>query len=277
MIYKRIKPHPALHEFVKEFMFLYIRHDKDSEQLVKVLPPSPENGIEFLPLAQATFINQHTGKIFKETKTILFGQPVSQTKFIMPGEDYLVIRVIFKPGGLYRLLGGISQNELTDKIVDAEGVIANDFRIVNEQLANAATYAEMIEITEKYLFSKISRTKIDAHPVDRIGNLLLDNSIPFFLDWLASQACLSSRQLNRKFTERMGVGPKLFSRIVRFNKAFLYREMNPQADWNTIAFNFGYTDYQHLYKEFKEFAGLTPNMLMMENDYAPEKILSLDT
>lgn len=277
MIYKWIKPHPALQEFVKEFMFLFIRHDKDSEQLVKVLPPSPEHGIEFLPLAQAAFINHHTGKIFKETKTILFGQPVSQTRFIMPTEDYLVIRVIFKPGGLYRLLGGISQNELTDKIVDAEGVIANEFRLVNEQLANAATYAEMIEITEKYLFSKISRTKIDAHPVDRIGNLLLDNPIPFSLDWLASQACLSSRQLNRKFTERMGVGPKLFSRIVRFNKAFLYREMNPQADWNTIAFNSGYTDYQHLYKEFKEFAGLTPNMLMKQNDHAPEKILSLET
>lgn len=75
----------------------------------------------------------------------------------------------------------------------------------------------------------------------------------------------------------MGIGPKLFSRIVRFNKAFLYREMNPQADWNTIAFNFGYTDYQHLYKEFKEFAGLTPNMLMTQNDHSPEKILPLDT
>ena len=51
----------------------------------------------------------------------------------MPAEDYLVIRVIFQPGGLFRLLGGLPLTELTDKIRDAEQIFNPSVHWVNEQ------------------------------------------------------------------------------------------------------------------------------------------------
>ena len=74
----------------------------------------------------------------------------------------------------------------------------------------------------------------------------------------------------------MGIGPKLFSRISRFHQAFMWKEANLQADWFTIAVNFGYTDFHHLFKDFKEFAGVTPNTLLSEHALSPEKILRLE-
>ena len=103
----------------------------------------------------------------------------------------------------------------------------------------------------------------------------MHNPNQFSLDWLADQACLSPRQLQRKFIERMGVGPKLYARICRFHKAFLWKESHPEADWLFIALNFGYTDFHHLFKDFKEFAGVTPNTLIHEYAQSPEKILNL--
>ena len=84
---------------------------------------------------------------------------------------------------------------------------------------------------------------------------------------------LSPRQFNRKFTERIGIGPKLYSRIIRFYRAYKYKEKNPFADWLTVAVQFDYADYQHLVKDFKEFAGATPAIWAYEDNQSPERIL----
>ena len=133
----------------------------------------------------------------------------------------------------------------------------------------------MISIVEQYLLSKIRWVKTDIHAVDKIGEILLHQPTRFSLDWLADQACLSTRQLERKFVERMGIGPKLFSRISRFHQAFMFKEANPQVDWLTVVVKFGYTDFHHLFKDFKEFAGVTPNTLLSQYALSPEKILHL--
>ncbi len=74
----------------------------------------------------------------------------------------------------------------------------------------------------------------------------------------------------------MGVGPKLYSRVVRFYKAYQYKENNPHEDWLTIALLFGYTDYQHMVKDFKEFAQVTPNLWINQDNQSPERILQLE-
>lgn len=105
---------------------------------------------------------------------------------------------------------------------------------------------------------------------------MLAEPLKFSLGYLANQACFSPRQFNREFTERMGIGPKLYSRIIRFYKAYQYKEKYPQKDWLFIAIWFNYTDYQHFVKDFQEFAGVTPNLWVNEDNYSPERILKLE-
>jgi transcriptional regulator GlxA family with amidase domain len=120
------------------------------------------------------------------------------------------------------------------------------------------------------MLDRLKKVKIDPHPVDQIGQCLLDNPIPFSLDWLAGQACLSPRQFERKFNERIGVGPKLYSRISRFFLAFRHKANHPGLDWLTVATHFGYTDYYHLAKDFKPFSGATPNLILDQHARRPE-------
>ncbi len=254
-------------------MLFHSVYDPATPTLVKVLPPLPEQGIEFLPKGLATAGNQQTAAFTKEMPYTLFGQPVSRMNYGLPTEDYLVIRVIFQPGGLFRLLGGLPLTEFTDKLLDAEPVLSGNKLSINEQLLEANTYAQLIDIVDSYLRAKIRQVKTDIHAVDKIGQLLLHTPGRFSLDWLATQACLSPRQLERKFVERMGIGPKLYSRISRFHQAFVWKEANPQVDWLTVAVNFGYTDFHHLYKDVKEFAGVTPNTLLTQYAYSPDKFV----
>jgi AraC-like DNA-binding protein len=276
MIYQRIPPHPALQAFVKEYMLFHLLYEPTRPNGVQALPPLPEHGLEFLPKGLATSVNQQTGAVSYETPYVIFGQPVSRTNFIMPTDDYLVIRVIFQPGGLFRWLGGLPLSEFTDQIANAEPILKPSQRFVNDQLRQAKSYPQLIQIIEGFLLSQIRLVKTEVHPVDKIGLLIQQTPNRFSLDWLASQACLSPRQLERKFVERLGIGPKLFSRIARFHQAFTWKEANPQLDWLTVAVRFGYTDFQHLAKDVKEFAGVAPNTLLAESALSVDKLFLPD-
>lgn len=276
MIYQRIPPQPALQAFVKEYMLFHLVYDPARPILIKPLPPLPEHGLEFLPRGLATSVNQQTGEVSQETPYVIFGQPVSRINFMMPTDDYLVIRVIFQPGGLFRLLGGLPMREFADKIVDAECLIRPDLLSVNEQLLQAKSYPQLIQIIETFVLAKVRLVKSTVHAVDKIGQLIQQNPTSFSLDWLANQANLSPRQLERKFVERLGIGPKLYSRISRFHQAFMWKEANPQLDWLTVAVKYGYTDFQHLSKDVKEFAGVAPNTLLAESALSVDKLFSSD-
>ena len=95
------------------------------------------------------------------------------------------------------------------------------------------------------------------------------------LDSLSKKAYLSARQLERKFDERIGVSPKTFLRITRFNQSYWMRLKQPKLDWLSIAVSCGYSDYQHLAKEYKAFANTTPNMFFEEETNAPGRALGL--
>lgn len=70
----------------------------------------------------------------------------------------------------------------------------------------------------------------------------------------------------------MGVSPKLYSRIIQFDKVMKLKNADPQKSWFGIAIDMGYYDYQHMAKDFKEFTGLTPTEFHNHEQNAPERI-----
>jgi AraC-like DNA-binding protein len=187
----------------------------------------------------------------------------------------MMVRVHFQPGALFRLLR-VPLYEFTDNWLDGSSVIGGEIHAVNERLRNCRSYQEMISVVEEYLSMKVKKVRETEYPLDRVACSIFENPSRFSLDTLAKEACLCHRQFNRKFTERMGVGPKLYSRVVRFYKAYQYKEKHTDEDWLTIALLFGYSDYQHMVKDFKEFSHLTPNLWINQDNQSPERILQLE-
>jgi AraC-like DNA-binding protein len=77
----------------------------------------------------------------------------------------------------------------------------------------------------------------------------------------AARVYLSERQLQRRFVERVGYGPKVFQRVVRFQRAVrqLRREGVGLAG---AAASAGYADQAHLTRESRRLSGLTPRELV---------------
>jgi AraC-like DNA-binding protein len=274
MIYRYIAPSPALQVFVRDYLIAHFVFDKNQDIPFKPYSPKPEHTITFLPKGRLTMKNPLTGETKVAPAISICGQQVSRYNFYLSSE-YLMIRIHFHPGALYRLLR-IPVYEFTDSWFDASPVMSREIVDVNERLSNCLSYPEMISVIEEFLLTKKQKMMEATHPLDAVASCIYTNPSRFSLDWLATQSCLCPRQFNRKFTERMGVGPKLYSRVVRFHKAYQYKEAHPDDDWLSIALLYGYADYQHMVKDFREFAQVTPNLWVNLDNQSPERILQLE-
>lgn len=189
-----------------------------------------------------------------------------------PDKRTLGLQVIFQPGAIYQI-ANVSCHELTNRYLDAEYLLGTCTRIVNEQLFHAKNYAEMIGIVETFLTGLIKKIDQKKHRVDAISKAMICENDCFSLDKFLKAAYLSHRQVDRKFKERIGMPPKQFLQISRFDKAFRMKNRFPEKDWLSVALHCGYYDYQHLVKDYKEFTGYTPTQFFTIDNHAPERIL----
>src|SRR5947207_13691632 len=90
---------------------------------------------------------------------------------------------------------------------------------------------------------------------------------------LAAWAGLSLRQFERRFTEQVGVRPKLYARIARFEAALDSRARSQEKSWTEVAHAFGYYDQMHLIHDFERFSGETPTKLLTEVEKAHRAII----
>ncbi|MBS1929683.1 MAG: AraC family transcriptional regulator [Bacteroidetes bacterium] len=207
-------------------------------------------------------------------RSVISGQFTGRVDRYISYPEILMIIVDFKPGGLHRLIK-IPFIEFADKDLDAETVFPSTLKLVNERLSSAESYSEMMAIIETFFIELMQQSGNEYSIIDHILTEVVkdpDTSIK----WLASNSYLSTKQLIRKFHEKIGISPKTFLRIARFNQTYWMHLKNPGLSWFQIAMACGYTDYQHLAKEYKQFANNTPNNFFLEESKAPGRMLGLN-
>ncbi|MBD2703309.1 helix-turn-helix transcriptional regulator [Spirosoma sp. BT702] len=273
MLLKGFLPSPALRGYIENIGIVHLEFSVEEPIPVKAYTPKTGDSIEFF-LRDPEYVQypRETNKT-KRPVAFLHGQHTMVYNRCV-GREFLYLNIKFQPGALFRLTG-IPSYELTNTYIEAEAVFSSDIKTVTEQLRNADSYAEMLEWAELFVARLIRRAKKNAHGIDKIAQLLLHNTEPVSMDWLASQACLCPRQFERKFKERMGVPAPQLVRIARFDKAFRMKNAQPQTDWLSIALQCGYYDYQHLVRDYKVITGLTPPAFFQLDNQAPERLLGL--
>lgn len=275
MICKRIKPGLELSHYIKEYLILHVLFDTNAATPVKSYPVNPEEGMTFHLRGSLYSESPELGISEKRAQTVIFGQPDSRQNLFL-SHEFMMVHVRFQPGALFKLFG-IPMAEFVHKNIDAELILGQEIKVVNNQLANAPNYGCMPLLLDTYFQRKINKIKINVQPIDKIGALILEDPQGFNLEKTANQACLSHRQFEKRFAQQIGITPKYFARICRFYQAYELKEYRPNLDWLSIAVQTGYNDYQHLVKDFKQFAGTTPNILILQSANNPERRLNIAT
>jgi AraC-like DNA-binding protein len=263
------KPHSALLQFISKIVLVHYRLGTDQPKPVNPFPPQPEHCLYFYPYDTISSYNYATQLIQQAPRSMLAGPKLSRVDLTM-GYDMLVIQVVFQPGGMYRLLN-IPMKEMIDRPFDATLFLGSEVDGISQRLGETADYNIMIDIVQMWLLKKVKVLK-RILPVEQVLMQTMQQRHFGNIDRLAKQACISTRQLERQFLERIGMPPKLFSRLARFSRAWNIRELNPDITWLSIAHTCGYADQMHMIRDFKTFAGVTPGMLQRDLEKSPLRL-----
>jgi AraC-like DNA-binding protein len=165
------------------------------------------------------------------------------------GSTYFGVR--FKPGYLPRNID-ISLPELVDNRISLRDIKGGGQLV--DSIAEAGGFTEMIGTVQKFIdgsFWPGDLLQMLIANIERYnGNVRVSA--------LEEETHYTARYLNKVFRQQLGLPPKVFANIIRFQT--MLRKINSDHGFASadLAAEFGYFDQSHLIKEFKEFAALTP-------------------
>ncbi len=116
-----------------------------------------------------------------------------------------------------------------------------------------------IAVIEQWLLNRVSTSSGSSRVSASICRLMTDHSVT--VGQLAEVTCLGKRQFGRIFNEYVGMQPKEYIRVVRFQRALWYMQ-HGSRDYAGIAYMCGYADQSHFIREFKSMSGDTPASLI---------------
>ena len=255
-------PHPALLEYIDSVFVVEIDFTAGAG-LSPIYPFVPtHNRFLCFYLRDPVRVRKALGEDFVErTRSIIIGPQLTPVTLDL-GQHHRAVIVNLKPAGMYRLLG-IPMAELLDRDYDARLVLGREIDELLDRLLAAPGNAQCNDIMQRYLLSKLRVLK-PLLPFDRamLGQVRASGNLP--IERVAAAACLSLRQFERKSYERLGLPPKVYSRMIRFSHAYKYKECAPRTSWTEIAHRCGYFDQMHFIRDFKFFTGSVPSMLGVE-------------
>jgi AraC-like DNA-binding protein len=170
----------------------------------------------------------------------------------------LGVRIVFQPGGAYPFFGR-PVADLTDRLVPLEDVWGARARaLLDELLAAAEGGGDAVAVVERALVERLREHAFEpACAVQARAGVRMLAGGARSIDDVASALGLSSRHLRRTFQATVGVGPKTYARIARFQRALALGRAAP-GRWSEVARAAGYFDQAHLSADFRELARASP-------------------
>jgi AraC-like DNA-binding protein len=189
----------------------------------------------------------------------------TQTSF----SGYLKVRagvesfaVFFQPAG-WSMLFGTPVAELTNRFEDATAVADSSLRKLWNRLGEVSTFESRVMLVEEYLLNRVSCVSLRSQ-ITTAANFIFRRRGAIGVEALATAYSFGLRQFERRFGQEIGVSPKSFARIARFQSALDAKLIAPQRSWLDIAHSFGYHDQMHMIHDFEALGRTTPTHLITQ-------------
>jgi AraC-like DNA-binding protein len=169
--------------------------------------------------------------------------------------------VVFRPGGAFPFLG-LPAGELQDANASLSDLwgrqAASDLR---EQLLSACSPEAKFKILERTFLNRINAPLEPTHPAVSFAVQNFRSRPQRPVSAVTEQIGLSDRRFIQLFSQQVGLTPKLFCRVQRFQQVLrniASFAANSVIDWPQIALNCGYFDQAHFIHDFRAFSGINP-------------------
>lgn len=254
MNYTETAPSKHLARYVKCFWTL---EQSNTEAQTAPEPVMPDGCIEVVFNLADRFRRYHAdGSVEVQSSMIVAGQ-MRQSSLIEPSGSVKLFGIRFHSAGAYPFFK-FPLSELTDRIENLDLIWGREAAIIEERIAGSRTTEEMIADVENFLTELLAANRSFDPYIEEAARLIVSGEGLTSIDSVTKHLGISGRRLERRFQQRFGISPKLFSRITRFQNLMAALQYGPKEGLLGTALSFGYYDQAHLIHEFKQFSGQSP-------------------
>lgn len=255
MLYLSYTPRPPLNEFVER---MWLVSGGQAPRRERILPSGTSELV--INLLQDRIRIDRT--MLREEAQTFSGVVVSgaySAAFVIDSMQHAAMMgVHFRPAGAFAVLG-VPSGELTDAHADLAALWGDGAaRELRERLCTAIAHRARFHYLERVLIERLA-TNARLHP-----------AVPLALDGFGSNGSgspvrdvvrrtgLSHRRFLTVFRSAVGLAPKEFCRILRFQHVHALAQRTGRINWTQLALTCGFCDQSHLVNEFRRLSGVTP-------------------
>jgi AraC-like DNA-binding protein len=176
------------------------------------------------------------------------------------GDSWACIELRLTPLGARRLLGR-PMHELTNRTLDLEELLPRGGDVTG-RLREASSWSERFDLVESFLVRRLADSAPTSPAIEWSWRRLRLSHGRAPIAALANELGWSHRRLIARFREHVGLTPKAFARVIRFDRAVGLLGRAAGEGLAAVAFDCGYFDQAHMNRDFRELAGTTPALLV---------------
>jgi AraC-like DNA-binding protein len=186
--------------------------------------------------------------------------PLIEAASFVHAQPVSLLGVRFLPGGALPLLG-VPIAELPSRWQPLDTVLGRIAHELLGRIVDAPSNQERVRTIDRFLCERLAALAVDARVAGAVARLWQSaGAVP--IPELGRDSGASPRNLGRLFHEWVGMSPKRFARVVRFQRLLERVGTARHIDWSGMAAELGYFDQAHLIQDFSQFAGASPEQFV---------------
>jgi len=207
------------------------------------------------------------GTVTRLPLAFLYGPGTTPSTISYHGGPHLTVQIILKPQGLRTLLG-LDARRLRNGLLPLSRLLGAPS---TRALLAAGTPQAKADLLLQFLVGKAERSTTRDALVERALDLVEQQIENLRLPRILHALDVSERQLERRFAVSVGISPKTYLRVRRFNQALRLMKSRRYRSLASIAYALGFADQSHFIRDLKAFSNVTPKSLSDRADQFHEQ------
>ncbi|RAJ97817.1 AraC-like DNA-binding protein [Larkinella arboricola] len=253
MVQQLLHRHPALRPYVKDILVLEGCEQVISSNSFRFYADGCP-GIVFQQSVRSFTLNEER---YPSMSIFLYGQTLKPVHIATDGRFRIVIFMLH-PYAIRPLLG-LKADELTDTCFDLGELPTLSGVSLLEGLSQTDCVTDQVETIASCLLRmlQLNYPKADRMLDFAVSRIRASNGHASLVE-LQKTLHISERTFERRFEQYIGISPRLFARICRFQSTLKQLTGRKYEKLSDVAFDNGYADQSHFTRSFREFTGFSP-------------------
>lgn len=196
-----------------------------------------------------------------EPNLVICGQQTSYYDLSLSGKTGMIL-IVFKPHGVKSFFN-FPITELLNENLSLHDLLNYETIELEDKLFNSPNNRQRITLLENFLIKRLIHNN-EFERVEHALKIIENSKGQIKTQDIAHEVCLGIKQFERTFSKYVGINPKKYASIARFQNVIQMRRKHKNSSMFQLAFDNGYYDHAHFIHDFKSFTGLSPKEFFID-------------